>query len=123
MLSLRELRIICRLALVEYQYVLVDSQGASVRVEETRGAVYLVPYQVVPPQLRIRHHQPCGEHSLGEKHDCPVVLDNPLVLCPEFVHRQHPVPVGVLVALVQDFVWQIANDSTNGLVRNLLHLH
>lgn len=75
------LRVIDRQRLVEHGDILMASKRHAVGIKEACRAA-LVPDEIVPPELRLRHHQLCREHSLAEQQDGPIVLDDALVLFP-----------------------------------------
>ena len=119
-LAFHHLRVIRGELLVEHANILMLSQRHTVGIEESAFQL-LVPYQIVPPQLCVAHHKLCREHSGGEKQDCPVVLDYPLILLPKRLKRDDVVPLRRLVRLIQNTVWQITENHIHGLVTDALH--
>ena len=109
-----------RLPLVEDKNVLMLAQRHTFSVEMSRHAVFL-PDEVVPPQLRLRQHEPCGEKSLPEQDDGAVRLGYPMVLLPQGIQRYRVVPSRRTVAPVQCPVRHIRNHGIDAVVRNLLH--
>ena len=121
MVSLRRktrthLRIIDRLTVIEYNDVLMFPQRHTPCVEMTAYPV-LLPHEIVSPFIGLRHYQSRREHSLGEKDNRTSAFRYAVVLFPQQVKRNHPVPSDILVAFVQDAIRKVCNNRVNAVVR------
>lgn len=114
------LRMIDRLPLVEDEDVLVLAQRHTFGVEMPRHAVFL-PYKIVPPQLGLRQHEPCGKESLPEQDDRTFRFCNPIVLFPQWLKRDFMVPLREFVPAVQHSVRQVGDYRIYAVVGNPLH--
>ena len=96
------------------------AQRHTVSIQKASNPAF-VPYQVIPPQPRIAHHQLCREHTLCKQQYCTIVFDYPLILFPKRFKRYNPIPLSMRVILMKHLIRKVTANHVNTTVRNLLH--
>ena len=114
-LGFLHLRIVHWTLLVEDRYILVLTQRLSACIEKASGANF-IPYKIVSPVFRLRHYNLCRKHSLAEKKDCAIRLDDSKVLFPQRLKRNLAIPF-----VLCNSVGQIADNRVNAAIIYLLH--
>lgn len=114
-LGFLHLRIVHWTLLIENRNVLVLTQRLSACIEEASG-VNFVPYKIISPVFRLRHDNLSGKHSLAEKKDCAIRLDDSKVLFPQRLKRNLAVPVTLC-----DSIRQVTYNAVNAAIIYLLH--
>ena len=115
------LGIVGREGFIENANVFMVSQRHAVRVQEPRGRVSFFPDKVITPEVTVRHHKLRSKHPLCKKHNGTIVLDDALILRPQFVKWDYLVPLAVLVVSVEDSIGEVADYAIYALVIYLGH--
>ena len=96
------------------------TQRHSARIEKPTTTIAFLPYQIISPHLRLRHHQLCREHALAEQHDGRIGFSHSLELLPHRLQRDDAVPRTALALLVEHAIRLIGDDAVHRSVSDAL---